>query len=50
MSMLTDLSLSQAAEALRKGEISSRALTDAYLERITEYNGQLNAYLTLSPE
>ena len=50
MSMLTDLSLSQAAEALRKGEISSRALTEAYLERIAEYNGQLNAYLTLSPE
>ena len=50
MSLLTELSLFQAAESLRKGEISSCALTEAYFERITAYNGQLNAYLTLSPE
>ncbi len=50
MSMLTDLSFSEAAEALRKGEISSRNLTLAYLERIGEFNDQLNAYLTLTPE
>jgi aspartyl-tRNA(Asn)/glutamyl-tRNA(Gln) amidotransferase subunit A len=50
MSDLTDLTLSQMISALRKGELSSRELTSAYLERIERLEPQLGAFLYLQPE
>jgi len=50
MSDLTDLSLNEAIEKLRGGEISSRELTRSYLERIQRLDGKLHAFLTLTPE
>jgi aspartyl-tRNA(Asn)/glutamyl-tRNA(Gln) amidotransferase subunit A len=50
MSNLTDLTLTQAVRALRLGEISSRELTLAYLERIERLEPVLHAFLTLIPE
>jgi len=45
MTNLTDLTLIQAAGALHAGDITSRALTQAYLERIETVDSQLHAYL-----
>lgn len=42
---LTDLSLIEAQSALQKGEISSRELTQAVLERISALDGDLHAFL-----
>jgi aspartyl-tRNA(Asn)/glutamyl-tRNA(Gln) amidotransferase subunit A len=42
---LTDLSLPQAQALLQKGELSSRELTQAYLERIAALDGQIHAFL-----
>jgi aspartyl-tRNA(Asn)/glutamyl-tRNA(Gln) amidotransferase subunit A len=50
MSKLTDLTLTQAVRALRQGEVSSRELTLAYLERIDRLEPILHAFLTLTPE
>jgi aspartyl-tRNA(Asn)/glutamyl-tRNA(Gln) amidotransferase subunit A len=50
VSPLTDLTLLQAADALRSGQLSSRELTHAYLERIAARNGDLHAFLALTPE
>lgn len=50
MTSLTDLSLSQALSSLRSGEISSRELTNAYLDRINRLEPSLHAYITLTPE
>jgi aspartyl-tRNA(Asn)/glutamyl-tRNA(Gln) amidotransferase subunit A len=50
MSQLTDLSLIEAQVLLAKGEISSRELTSAALERISALNGDLHAFLHVSPE
>jgi len=47
---LTDLSLVQAAQALREGEISSRLLSEAYLERISRLDARLHAFLAVAPE
>lgn len=44
---LTELSLAEALRWLRSGEISSRELTGAYLERITRLEPQINAFLFL---
>ena len=45
-----DLSLSQARDALRAKKISSRELTQAYLDAIEKLNPRLNAYITVTPE
>ena len=47
---LTDYNLTQITKALRAGEISSRELAQAYLERIERLNPSLRAFLTLTPE
>jgi aspartyl-tRNA(Asn)/glutamyl-tRNA(Gln) amidotransferase subunit A len=50
MSDLTELSLANAVAYLRRGEISSRELTQAYLQRIDRLDKELHAFLTLTPE
>ena len=44
---LTDLTLTEQAEALRCGHCSSRALIDAHLARIERFGGQLHAYVDI---
>lgn len=50
MSDLTDLSLTQINQALHSGDISSRQLTQAFLDRIDRLDHSLHAFLTLIPE
>jgi aspartyl-tRNA(Asn)/glutamyl-tRNA(Gln) amidotransferase subunit A len=50
MMKLTDLTLSEVVEKLQQREISSLDLTRAYLRRIEEIDGTLNAYLTVTAE
>ncbi len=47
---LADLTLHEAAALLREGQLSSAELTEACLARIAACDGQLHAYLTLTPE
>ncbi len=50
MSDLTDLTFTQSAQALRQGQVSSRELTSAFLERIERLEPQLHAFLTLTAD
>ncbi|HEX9013945.1 MAG TPA: amidase, partial [Anaerolineaceae bacterium] len=50
MADLTDLSITEAVQALRSGEISSRELTSACLERIDRLEPHLHAFITLTPD
>jgi aspartyl-tRNA(Asn)/glutamyl-tRNA(Gln) amidotransferase subunit A len=50
MNDLTELTLHQAIDALQRREISSRELTQAYLDRADRLEPQLHAYLALQPE
>ena len=50
MTELTNLTLTQSLDLLRKGETSSVELTQAFLKRIDELNPRLHAYLTITPE
>lgn len=50
MSPLNDLTLSQVLGALRQGEISSRELILACLDRIERLEPTLHAFLSLQPE
>lgn len=45
---LTDLTLTEAAEGLRRGTFSARELTVAHLEAIESLNPQLNAFITVT--
>src|SRR6187551_1501158 len=47
---LTDLSLTEAQAALSKGEISSRELTQATLDRIAALDGELHSFLHVATE
>jgi aspartyl-tRNA(Asn)/glutamyl-tRNA(Gln) amidotransferase subunit A len=47
---LASLSLTQAAELVRRGEVSPVELTHAYLERIESLNPHLNCFITVTPE
>jgi aspartyl-tRNA(Asn)/glutamyl-tRNA(Gln) amidotransferase subunit A len=47
---LTSLSLIEAQSALQKGEISSRELTQAALERISALDGALHAFLHVAED
>jgi aspartyl-tRNA(Asn)/glutamyl-tRNA(Gln) amidotransferase subunit A len=47
---LTDLTLHEAARALRAGEASSTELTEAYLARVEALNPALNAFLTVTAD
>ncbi len=48
--MLTDLTLADARDKLRAGEISARALTEAHLAAIEALNPRLNAFITVTAE
>src|SRR5688572_19647983 len=50
MTQPSDLSLTEAQSALRKGEISSRALTQAVLDRISALDGKLHSFLHVAAE
>ena len=50
MTPLTDLSLTEAQSALRKGDVSSRELTQATLERIAALDGKLHSFLHVAAE
>ena len=47
---LYELTIHEAQELLRKGEISAIELTQAVIDRILEVDNQVKAYLTLTPE
>jgi amidase len=50
MSDLHQLSATEQLRALRAGAVSSRDLTEHYLTRIEELDGQLGAFVTVIPE
>ena len=50
MTDLTDLTIHEAQSLLKKGEISSVALAQAHLDRITAVDGKLHAYLTVTAD
>ena len=47
---LANLTIQQAARALRDRELSPLELTDAYLDRIERLNPRINAYITVTAE
>ncbi|HZX35352.1 MAG TPA: amidase family protein, partial [Thermodesulfobacteriota bacterium] len=47
---ITSLTLNESTEKLKKREISSKELTDAYLKRIEAVDKKIRAYLTVCPE
>ena len=47
---LAELTLERASALLRSGRISPVALTQAYLERIEEFDGALNAFITVTAD
>lgn len=50
MTHLTDLTISEALEKLNKREISAVELTQAHLNQIERYDGQVRAFITVTPE
>jgi aspartyl-tRNA(Asn)/glutamyl-tRNA(Gln) amidotransferase subunit A len=50
MTSLTDLSLLEAADALRAGKVSSRELTEDSLQRISSCDPEIHAFLALTPD
>ena len=47
---MIDLTITEALEKLKSGEISATELTRAYLDRIEKYGDILNCYITRTPE
>jgi aspartyl-tRNA(Asn)/glutamyl-tRNA(Gln) amidotransferase subunit A len=47
---LTDLTLEECAQGLRKGDFTSLDLTRAFLERIERLDPDVGAFLWLDPE
>ncbi len=47
---LTAMTLIEAALAIQRGDTTSSALTQAYLDRIARVDGRLNSYLTVTGE
>ena len=47
---MIDLTIHEALEKLKSGEISATELTRAYIDRIEKFGGDLNAYITTTPE
>lgn len=47
---MIDLTITEALEKLKSGEISSTELTKVYLDRIEKYGTELNCYITTTPE
>ncbi len=50
MTVLTDLTLTQALEKMQAGDISAVELTQAHLDRITQIDPSIQAFLTPTPE
>jgi aspartyl-tRNA(Asn)/glutamyl-tRNA(Gln) amidotransferase subunit A len=50
MTELTELTLIEAVDKLRTGEVSSLELTQASLQRIESIEPQIHAFITLTPE
>jgi aspartyl-tRNA(Asn)/glutamyl-tRNA(Gln) amidotransferase subunit A len=50
MAPLTQLSLTQLRDALRRGEVSSTAVTQAMLDRIVDIDNEVKSYITLMDE
>jgi len=50
MTILTNLSVIQALNLLKNGDISSVELTQSYLDRIQTCEPQIKAFITLTPE
>ena len=50
MTKLTDLTVKEAVDALANGQISSRELTKAFLDRISEHEAEIHAFITTTPE
>ena len=50
MTSLTDLSLLEAASALRKGDVSSKDLMRACMDRIEKIEPEVHAFLALTPK
>jgi len=50
MTDLSELTLLQAAQGLRRGDFSSRQLVESYLARIQDLEPELHCFLTLTPE
>ena len=50
MTHLTQLSLTQLRDALRRGEVSSTAVTEAMLDRIVDLDNEVKSYITLMDE
>ena len=48
--MLTDLTIAAAADGLRRGEFTARALTEAHLAAIGALNPRLNAFITVTEQ
>ena len=47
---MIDLTIHEALEKLKSGELSATELTRAYLNRIEKYGDELNCYITRTPE
>lgn len=47
---MIDLTITEALQKLKSGEISATELTRAHLDRIEKYNPELNAYITVTAE
>jgi len=50
MSALTDLTVRQSLDLLRRGEVSSRQLTEASLQRMAELEPRLHVFITTTPQ
>lgn len=50
MNQLHDLSVAEQLRALQGGELTSRELTEHYLDRITKLDAELGAFVTVDPE
>jgi aspartyl-tRNA(Asn)/glutamyl-tRNA(Gln) amidotransferase subunit A len=50
MTQLTDLTITEALAQLRNKEISSVELTQAHLDQIQKLDGQVQAFITVTPE
>ena len=50
MSELTSLTIAEARDKLRAKEITATELTEAYISAIEAANGQLNAYVKVTPQ
>ncbi|NHN87983.1 Asp-tRNA(Asn)/Glu-tRNA(Gln) amidotransferase subunit GatA [Acetobacter conturbans] len=48
--MLTDLTIAQASEGLRKKEFSAVELTKAHTDAVETLNGRINAYITVTSD